>query len=84
MAGRGGGLYHLQSPGLPVILLPGFALQRALWPEVTAPWLPLLTVAALWAFGLVQGVRLAEEVSGSRAAGVAGGRSSPPFPRRSS
>ena len=73
VAGRGGGLYHLQSPGLPVILLPGFALQRALWPEVTAPWLPLLTVAALWAFGLVQGFRLAEEVSGSRAAGVLAG-----------
>jgi hypothetical protein len=73
VAGRGGGLYHLQSPGLPVILLPGFALQRALWPEVTAPWLPLLTVAALWAFGVVQGIRLAEEVSGSRAAGVLAG-----------
>ena len=73
VAGRNGGLYHLQSPGLPAILLPGFALQRALWPEVTAPWLPLLTVAALWAFGLTQGVLLAEEVSGSRAAGVLAG-----------
>ena len=73
VAGRSGGLYHLQSPGLPVILLPGFALQRALWPQVTAPWLPLLTVAALWAFGLTQNVRLAEEVSGSRAAGVFAG-----------
>lgn len=73
VAGRGGGLYHLQSPGLPVILLPGFALQRALWPEVTAPWLPLLTVAALWAFGLAQGVHLAAETSGSRLAGAAAG-----------
>ena len=73
VAGRSGGMYHLQSPGLPVILLPGFALQRALWPEVTAPWLPLLTVAALWAFGLTQGILLAEEASGSRAAGVFAG-----------
>ena len=73
VAGRRGGLYHLQSPGLPVILLPGFALQRALWPEVTAPRLPLLIVAALWAFGLAQGILLAEEVSGSRAAGVLAG-----------
>lgn len=73
VAGRRGGLYHLQSPGLPVILLPAFALQRALWPEVTAPWLPMLTVAALWAFGLTQSVLLAEEVSGSRAAGVLAG-----------
>ncbi len=73
VAGRGGGMYHLQSPGLPVLLLPGFALQRALWPEVAAPWLPLLTIAALWAFGLTQGIRLAEEVSGSRAAGVLAG-----------
>ena len=73
VAGRSGGLYHLQSPGLPVILLPGFALQRALWPEVTAPWLPLLALAALWAFGLTQNVRLAEEVSGSRAAGAVAG-----------
>ncbi len=63
VAGRRGGLYHLQSPGLPVILLPGFALQRALWPEVTAPWLPLLNVHALWAFGLTQGILLAQEVS---------------------
>jgi hypothetical protein len=35
--------------------------------------LPLLTIAALWAFGLVQSVLLAEEVSGSRAAGVVAG-----------
>ena len=73
VAGRNGGLYHLQSPGLPVILLPGFAIQRALWPDVSAPWLPLLTIAALWACGLVQGVLLAEEVSGSRAAGAIAG-----------
>jgi hypothetical protein len=73
VAGRRGGLYHLQSPGLPVILLPGFALQRALWPDVTAPWLPLLTVATLWAFGLTQTVLLAEEVSGSRVAAAAAG-----------
>jgi len=73
VAGRHGGLYHLQSPGLPAILLPGFALQRALWPDVSGPWLPLLTVAALWAFGLVQGALLAEEASGSRPAGLGAG-----------
>ena len=73
VAGRKGGLYHLQSPGLPVLLLPALVIQRALWPEVTAPALPLATLAALWALGLTQGVLLAAEVSRSRLAGLVAG-----------
>ena len=73
VAGPHGGQYHLQSAGLPAILVPGLALQRAIRPDVTAPWLPLVTLAALWAFGFAQGVRLAEDVSGSRAAALAAG-----------
>ena len=55
------------------LLLPGLALQRALWPEVVAPWLPLVTLALLWAFGLTHAVLLAETVSGSRGAGLVAG-----------
>jgi hypothetical protein len=55
--GRHGGRYYVQSPGLPVVLLPAVALQ----PRLTQPWLLMLTLAALWATALAHTVRLCAE-----------------------
>jgi hypothetical protein len=70
LAGRAGGLYYLQSPGLPFVLLPGLAVQRLLMPEHGGPHFAMITLAALWATALLQTARLAAEVVGSRTAGL--------------
>jgi hypothetical protein len=63
--GRQGGKYYVQSPGLPTVLLPAVALQSALSPRSTGPWLPMVTLAALWATALAHTVRLCTEVVAS-------------------
>jgi hypothetical protein len=73
IAGRQGGVYYVQSPGLPVVLAPAVALQRSLAPHRRDPLVPLLTLALLWSITVLQVVLLAVEVSGSRLAGVAAG-----------
>ena len=70
LAGRRGGLYYVQSPGLPLALLPGLALQRTFMPEDKSALFAMVTLAALWATALLQTARLAAEVVGSRAAGL--------------
>ena len=66
LAGRAGGLDYLQSPGLPLVLLPSLAVQRLLVPEHGGPHFAMITLAALWATALLQTARLAAEVVGSR------------------
>jgi hypothetical protein len=73
LAGRNGGRYYLQSPGLPALLLPAIALQHAVWPDRTAPLLAVATLAALWSIAFYQAARLAAEVSGSRLLGLLAG-----------
>jgi len=70
LAGRKGGLYYVQSPGLPLALLPGLAVQRTFLPEDESALFAMVTLAALWATGLLQTARLAAEVVGSRTAGL--------------
>jgi hypothetical protein len=70
LAGRHGGLYYVQSPGLPVLLLPGLAAQRVLMPDWGGPLFPVITLALLWSTTLLQTALLAGEVSGSRGAGL--------------
>lgn len=71
--GLHGGWYYVQSPGLPILLLPALVAREVFAPPRPAAFLPLLTLAALWAFALVQTVKLAREVSTSRAAGLIAG-----------
>ncbi|HEY3122378.1 MAG TPA: hypothetical protein VGL15_17260 [Vicinamibacteria bacterium] len=73
LAGRNGGRYYLQSPGLPALLLPAVALQHALWPDRTAPLFAIATLGALWSIAFYQTARLAAEVSGSRLLGLLAG-----------
>jgi hypothetical protein len=63
--GRHGGKYYVQSAGLPILLLPAVALQRTLFPTSRGPWLPMVTLAALWATALAHTVRLCSEVGAS-------------------
>lgn len=60
--GRSGGKYYVQSPGLPIVLLPAVTLQRTLFPGSSGPWLPMVALAALWATALAHTVRLCSEV----------------------
>lgn len=71
--GLHGGWYYVQSPGLPILLLPGLVAREVLAPPRPAAFLPLLTLAALWAFAATQTVKLASEVSTSRVAGLIAG-----------
>jgi hypothetical protein len=73
IAGRHGGRYHVQSPGLAALIAPALALQEHWLPDYEGPVLPLLTLATLWATALVQTCRLAAESAGSLGAGVAAG-----------
>ena len=70
VAGWGGGLYYVQSPGLPALLVPALALDPPPGPEGPPPPLAIVTLAGLWAFALVQTMKLGAEVSGSRWAGL--------------
>ena len=70
VAGWHGGLYYVQSPGLPALLVPALALRPPDGPEGPAPPLTVCTLAGLWALALVQATRLATEVSRSRLAGL--------------
>jgi hypothetical protein len=70
LAGRKGGLYYLQSPGLPLVLLPGLAVQRTFMPRDESTLFAMVTLAALWATALLQTARLAAELVASRAAGL--------------
>jgi hypothetical protein len=69
LAGRKGGLYYVQSSGLPLALLPGLAIQRTFMPEDESALFAMVTLAAFWATALLETTRLATEVVGSRAAG---------------
>jgi hypothetical protein len=73
VAGWHGGRYYVHPPGLPVLLLPGFALEEQLAPGPPGPILPLVTLGVLWAAAAVQTVLLAAEVGGSRLAAVLAG-----------
>jgi hypothetical protein len=73
LAGRSGGRYYLQSPGLPALLAPAVALQHTLMPDRTAPLLAMATLGVLWSIAFYQTARLAAEVSGSPVAGLLGG-----------
>lgn len=70
LAGRHGGSYYVQSPGLPLVLLPGHIAQRTLMPDRAGPLFPMITLALLWSAALLQTALLAGEVSGSRLAGL--------------
>jgi hypothetical protein len=70
VAGWAGGLYYVQSPGLPALLVPALALDPPTEPEGPPPPLAVATLAGLWALALVQTTTLAAEVSGSRLAGL--------------
>lgn len=72
VTGRGGGRYHVQGAGLPLLLLPSRWLQPWLDPE-RPDSLALLTLVGLWSLALMQTVRLAQEVSGSPACGAGAG-----------
>lgn len=63
--GRHRGKYYVQSPGLPMALLPAVTLQKSLFPKSSGPWLPLITLAALWATALAHTARLCTEVGAS-------------------
>jgi hypothetical protein len=73
LAGRNGGRYYLQSPGLPALLAPAVALQHLLMPDRTAPFLAMATLGLLWSIAFYQTARLAAEVSGSPVVGLAAG-----------
>jgi hypothetical protein len=63
--GRQGGRYYVQSPGLPIVLLPAVLLQRTLFPGSSGLWLPMLTLAALWSTALAHTVRHCVETGAS-------------------
>ncbi len=73
LEGIHGGQYYVQSPGLPLLLLPSLILREILAPERTPAFLPLLTLAALWSMALAQTARLASEVSSSTQTGLVAG-----------
>jgi hypothetical protein len=70
LQGLHGGQYYVQSPGLPLLLLPSLIAREILAPDRPPAFLPLFTLAALWSFAFVQTVRLASEASGSGPAGL--------------
>lgn len=67
--GRHGGSYHVQSPGLPVLLFPARLLQPSLDPQRPNS-LVLVTLAALLAVAVHQAARLGAELTGSAMAGL--------------
>lgn len=73
LQGRNGGEYYVQSPGLPLLLLPGLVLREVLEPARPATFIPMLTLALLWSVAFTQTVLLASEVSGARGAGLVAG-----------
>jgi len=73
LAGRHGGRYLVQSPGLGAVLAPGLAAQRVFRPADLQPTGAIAILAVLWALAAAQTVRLAVDVSGSRAAGLVAG-----------
>jgi hypothetical protein len=70
VAGRHGGAYHVQSPGLPALLAPALAVADRLRPGQPGGVFVLYVLCALWAGALWQTGRLAAELSGSPAAGA--------------
>jgi hypothetical protein len=71
VAGRHGGAYHVQSPGLAALLAPAIAVADLVRPGQPAGVFGLYVLSALWAAGLWHTGRLAAEVSGSTGAGAA-------------
>lgn len=67
--GRHGGSYHVQAPGLPVLLTPARLLQDRLDPQRPNS-LVLVTLAALLAVAVYQAARLGAELTGSAKAGL--------------
>ncbi len=67
--GRHGGSYHVQSPGLPVLLFPARLLQPSLDPQRPNS-LVLVTLAALLAVAVHQAARLGAELTGSATSGL--------------
>ncbi len=70
VAGRHGGRFYVQSPGLSVLLAPMWALQGLLPDSHTPEFHSLLILALLFGATLAQTTALATEVSGSRLAGM--------------
>ncbi|MGE0454189.1 MAG: hypothetical protein AB7O37_17255 [Vicinamibacteria bacterium] len=70
VAGRHGGRFYVQSPGLSVLLAPMWALQALLPDSHTPEFHALLILALLFGATLAQTAALASEVSGSRLAGL--------------
>jgi hypothetical protein len=73
IAGRHGGRFHVQSPGLSALLAPMWALQRVLPDDRTPELHALLVLALLFGLTLAQTAALAGEVSGSPPAGLLAG-----------
>lgn len=73
VAGRQGGRYYVQAPGLPALLFPALLAQDLLAPDRPEGLFLHLMLVLLWVFGAVQSIRLAVEVSGSPLAGIAAG-----------
>ncbi len=70
VAGWAGGLYYVQSPGLPALLVPALVLDPPGQPEGPPPPLAVATLTGLWALALVQTVKLATAFCGSRLAAL--------------
>lgn len=70
--GRHGGSYHVQAPGLPVLLVPARLLQQALDPRRPNS-LAMITLAALLAGAVYQAARLGAQLSDRPAAGLLAG-----------
>jgi hypothetical protein len=70
VAGRHGGRFYVQSPGLSVLLAPIWALQAVLPDDHTPEFHSLLLLALLFGATLAQTAALAREVSGSPLAGL--------------
>ena len=73
VAGRQGGRYYVQAPGLPALLLPALLVQDLVAPQRLEGLFLHLMLVLLWTIGAVQSTRLAVEVSGSPLAGIASG-----------
>lgn len=64
VAGAHGGHYYVQSPGLPILLLPATLAQAILLPDRTGVFLSLATLAALLAFGFAETLLLTSALAG--------------------
>ena len=70
--GRHGGSYHVQAPGLPLLLVPARLLQPALDPQRPNS-LALVTLAGLLAGAVYQAARLGAQLAGRAEAGLLAG-----------